>query len=261
MSRHKSLIAACQNGNRHACEYILKNYNVDPSANDNEALLKACQSGEYSLVKLLLQDKRVQSRSIGAALQWTSRHCHFLKSEQFSVNLFPDIFELLFQFLVIDDAFLRDEPLCWASVHGHAQLVKKLLDEDRVDPAQRDNYAIIHASYHGCAEIVRLLLLDNRVDPAARNNIALELAAGENHWSIVGMLISDIRVNSMSRHMPVLDNISLIKSRAGMICIALQELDLPALQTVEILDALFPTNRVSMYKKWQLVTLIKHFKD
>ncbi len=39
---------------------------------------------------------------------------------------------------------------------------------------------------------------------------------------------------------------------------AMQDLELPALITLELLDAAFP-NDIPMHKKWQLVTAIKHF--
>jgi hypothetical protein len=49
-----------------------------------------------------------------------------------------------------------------------------------------------------------------------------------------------------------------IRDRAATICIAMQDLELPALITLELLDAAFP-NDIPMHKKWQLVTAIKHF--
>ena len=49
-----------------------------------------------------------------------------------------------------------------------------------------------------------------------------------------------------------------IRDRAAKICIAMQDLELPALITLEVLDAAFP-NDIPMHKKWQLVTAAKHF--
>jgi importin subunit alpha-1 len=49
-----------------------------------------------------------------------------------------------------------------------------------------------------------------------------------------------------------------IRDRAATICIAMQDLELPALITLEVLDAAFP-NDIPMHKKWQLVTAAKHF--
>jgi hypothetical protein len=49
-----------------------------------------------------------------------------------------------------------------------------------------------------------------------------------------------------------------IRDRAATICIAMQDLELPALIALELLDAAFP-NDIPMHKKWQLVTAAKHF--
>jgi importin subunit alpha-6/7 len=57
----------------------------------------------------------------------------------------------------------------------------------------------------------------------------------------------------------IFSQLYVIRDRAATICIAMQELALPALLTLELLDAAFP-NDIPMHKKWQLVTAVKHFK-
>ncbi len=47
---------------------------------------------------------------------------------------------------------------------------------------------------------------------------------------------------------------------ATEICIALQELELPALVTLEIIDAALP-NAVTMFLKWQVITTVKHWRQ
>jgi hypothetical protein len=54
-------------------------------------------------------------------------------------------------------------------------------------------------------------------------------------------------------------HIGMIRERAATICFALQDLELPAPLTLEILDALFPPNSIRMWAKWELITTIKHF--
>ena len=51
----------------------------------------------------------------------------------------------------------------------------------------------------------------------------------------------------------------MIRERATDTLIGLADLDLPALLSVDILDALFP-NSIPMHKKWDLVVAIRHFK-
>jgi hypothetical protein len=54
-------------------------------------------------------------------------------------------------------------------------------------------------------------------------------------------------------------HIAMIRERATTVCIALQELNFPALVTLKILDALFPPNSIRMWAKWELITAVKHF--
>jgi len=54
--------------------------------------------------------------------------------------------------------------------------------------------------------------------------------------------------------------LGVIREAATIICVGLQDLELPALVTLEIIDAAFP-NSIPMHKKWDLVTAVKHFRD
>jgi ankyrin repeat protein len=52
-----------------------------------------------------------------------------------------------------------------------------------------------------------------------------------------------------------------IKQRIAQICVALQELHLPALVTLAIIDcACDLKQRVAMFRKWNLITAVKHFQ-
>jgi hypothetical protein len=53
-------------------------------------------------------------------------------------------------------------------------------------------------------------------------------------------------------------HIGMIRERAATICFAMQDLELPAPLTLEILDALCP-NSIRMWAKWELITAVKHF--
>jgi len=50
----------------------------------------------------------------------------------------------------------------------------------------------------------------------------------------------------------------MIRERATDALIGLADLDLPALLSVDILDALFP-NSIPMHRKWDLVVAVKHW--
>jgi hypothetical protein len=53
-------------------------------------------------------------------------------------------------------------------------------------------------------------------------------------------------------------HLGMVRRRATTICIAMQDLELPALVTLEIIDAVCP-NDIRMWAKWQLITTVKHF--
>ena len=59
---------------------------------------------------------------------------------------------------------------------------------------------------------------------------------------------------------PYLTHIGMIRGRATATLIALQDLELPALMTLGILDELIP-NSIRMAAKWDLIVAVKHFHD
>jgi hypothetical protein len=56
-------------------------------------------------------------------------------------------------------------------------------------------------------------------------------------------------------------HIGVIRERATEICIALQDLELPAFVTLQIIDEAVHENSIRMWAKWELITAVKHFRD
>ena len=54
-------------------------------------------------------------------------------------------------------------------------------------------------------------------------------------------------------------HIGFIRERATEICIGLQDLDLPAFVTLQIIDEAVHENSIRMWAKWELITAVKHF--
>jgi hypothetical protein len=54
-------------------------------------------------------------------------------------------------------------------------------------------------------------------------------------------------------------HIGMIRERATEICVALQELGLPAFVTLMIVDEAVHENSIRMWAKWELITAVKHF--
>ena len=69
------------------------------------------------------------------------------------------------------------------------------LNDDRVDPAARDNLAIISACENGHDLVVKMLLKTKLVNPSAQNNKCLQVACANNHEGVVRALLTDLTVN------------------------------------------------------------------
>ena len=57
----------------------------------------------------------------------------------------------------------RNFAIKWASRNGHAEIVKELMADRRVDPAADDNYAMNFAYKNGHRDVAMLLLCDTNV--------------------------------------------------------------------------------------------------
>jgi hypothetical protein len=56
-------------------------------------------------------------------------------------------------------------------------------------------------------------------------------------------------------------HVGMIRERATEICIGLQDLELPAFVTLQIIDEAVHENSIRMWAKWELITAVKHFRD
>jgi hypothetical protein len=92
----------------------------------------------------------------------------------------------------------RSEALRLAAYHNHVSTLRLLLDDGRGDPSAGRDEAIRCASSNGHVECVRLLMLDWRVDPSPQEDEALRLAAKNGYERVVALLLTDRRVNPQS---------------------------------------------------------------
>jgi len=71
--------------------------------------------------------------------------------------------------------------------------------------------------------------------------------------------------NQCARHIDEIvaatTHIGFIRERATEICIGLQDLELPAFVTLQIIDEAVHENSIRMWAKWELITAVKHFRD
>jgi surface antigen len=221
-NQNEALVRAAQYGHVDVVDYLLRHAMFDPSADDNHAIRKAAEYGHLAVVERLLQDKRVDPSA----------------DDNYAIQL--------------------------AAQCGHLGVVERLLQDPRVDPAANDNYAVRLAAARGHLAVVERLLQDKRVDPAADDNWAVRWAAKKGHLAVVERLLEDDRVDAAVaiRHSRPEDLKRFeCRERLTEICIALQDLALPAWVTVQILDAARPWSTLPLHSKWNLVCAVKHFHD
>lgn len=99
-----------------------------------------------------------------------------------------------------DDDYLRGEEIQRASMYGRPEVVKLLLANSTVDPADNNNKAIRDASTYGNTEVVKLLLANTRVDPSANRNEAIQQASRYGHTEVVKLLLVNSHVDSSANN-------------------------------------------------------------
>ena len=143
--------------------------------------------------------KNVQEAFPTDSEDWKGEYEHFLKMleknliEAVRVKDLDAVVHLLE--LGVDLSAKNNIAIRWASRSGYTEIVRILLEDEKVDPSAINNSAILSASRDGHIEIVRMLLEDERVDPSAHDNQALRLASMNGHAEVVKVLLADPRVD------------------------------------------------------------------
>lgn len=150
------------------------------------------------------------------------------------------------------------------------ELFSLLIQDDRfVKPRMFEGY-LKSALYH--SDILRLLVQHPNCTASQKTfNLIIERAIEETLiptrikrplfcYDIIDMVVNNTDFDMMQNDqlLVALDKIAMIRSRATNVCVGLQDLCLPALITLEILDALVPNN-IRMAAKWDLIVAVKHF--
>jgi ankyrin repeat protein len=221
------------------------------NVNLNDALMRAAENGHVDVVDYLL------------------RHAMFDPSDNRAIILAAynghlAVAERLLQDDRVDPSADNNSAVRLAVWNGHLAVVERLLQDGRVDPSANDSDAVGWAAEFGHLAVVERLLQDKRVDPSSDNNNAVRCAAFRGHLAVVDRLLEDDRVDfivaiqySLPEHRKRFE----CRERLTEICIALQDLALPAWVTVQILDAARPWSTLPLHSKWSLVCAVKHFHD
>jgi 2-C-methyl-D-erythritol 4-phosphate cytidylyltransferase len=89
-------------------------------------------------------------------------------------------------------------------------------------------------------------------------------AAENGHFAVVDRLLEDDRVDAdVALQYSRPEDLKRFECRERLteICNGLQDLELPAWVTVQILDAARPWSTLPLHSKWKLVCAVKHYRD
>ncbi|KAI9350723.1 ankyrin repeat-containing domain protein [Obelidium mucronatum] len=111
----RSIRQASEEGHHLVVKLLMQDPRVNPSSGNDFALVKACLFGHIQVVKLLLTDKRVDP-------------CSQLQAS-----------------------------LCYAARSGHSEIVQLLLSDERVDPSRYNQDALVVARESGQWDIASIL--------------------------------------------------------------------------------------------------------
>jgi len=164
-------------------------------------LIRAVENGNVSMVRLMLQDPRVNLPVVDTGLNPYGRfNAIYLALRSASTLGRLEIVKMLLRdprvgAAEVDGAFL---PAC---NNGHADVVELLLGDARVDPTLQMTMGPMYrnapfkaACRHGRTRVVKLLLQDGRVDPTIEDNVGLKEANERGHVGVVQLLLRDPRV-------------------------------------------------------------------
>lgn len=119
-----------------------------------------------------------------------------------------------------------------------ANVVKLLLQCNKINPSIPDNVAIRQMANKGYVELVDLLLKDTRVDPNARNVVnydALMNACDKGHVEVVKLLLQDPRVNANARKDRAIELAS-IRNHTEIVKLLIPKVNLSEIIDKKILD-------------------------
>jgi ankyrin repeat protein len=246
------LIVPCVNGHVAIVDRLLQDKRFDPRFNGHGAIQEGAAAGRLAVVKRLLEDERVDpSAEDNEAVRRAARSGHLA------------VVKRLLEDVRVDPSAGNNEAIKAAAAQGHLAVVELLARDVRVDLSVCGGRAIECAALGGHPDVVNYLLDNKDIDPSFRDNTVVLVAARRRYTEIVYRLLDDPRVDfdvafqgTLPEHRKQFER----RERFTEVCIALQNLHLPAWVTMKILKAVCPWSTLVIHKKWALVCAVKHFR-
>ncbi len=186
-----SVLLTCKTWNR------IGKYELDPSICNDSFFAWAIRRREWTVVKELLKDKRVDPGWFGASMGDRRRFGgHRIPEESpICIACRCDELDVVREFLKNSKVTtLHIQQAFWSAIrYDLRRIVTELLKDGRADPSRENGESIIEASCYGSTGAVEELAKDSRVDPSARNNWAVHLARIAGHSDVLSILFGVIR--------------------------------------------------------------------
>ncbi|KAJ3301548.1 hypothetical protein HDU76_005708 [Blyttiomyces sp. JEL0837] len=171
---------ASARGHLNVVTLLLEQHGVDPTCDDYEAFQTSADSGYFDVLKVLLESVKGDDKFRVA----TNESLYGA-----SLGGHFQIVKHLLELPGVDVGFDDNCVFIAACRRGHVELAKFLLGVDGVDPCDDDNVAFIAASECGRKEILELLLTVPGSNASAADNRALRLASSNGDLDIVTLLL------------------------------------------------------------------------
>jgi hypothetical protein len=179
------LCAAVENGHTSIADLLLRHTQIDPTAAQFAAPIRAATFGQVGALRLLLADPRVRMTGWqNTALKLASYNCH------------TAVLQFLLRCEGVDPTHDDSSAARWCR---SVSCLKVLLADGRVDTGARTSELIFSSARDGKEALVEALLKDPNSGPAAHNNRVLYAAVRKNRVRIVRMLLADPRVDPTDR--------------------------------------------------------------
>ena len=164
---------------------ILVNHSgtVNPSVQDNLALIKGLIGFDVELVRMLVRSPRVPLDKVNPLYETARYGC-------------VDVMRMLLKEPRIDPAHDGLTALREAIQNGNLRMVRLLLKDGRVDPADQNSVCLVDAVQADQPGILMHLLLDGRADPRALGSRAMGLAASLGRDRMVALFLADGRASA-----------------------------------------------------------------
>ena len=175
------LATSCTYGKLDFVEYFLSLEQIDPMANDNEALCLSCRKYSEDIFDTLLKCGVDPSFPNQRPLKTAVEHNYISYVER------------LLDFDHVDPSVQDNAIFIMACSKGFTEIVERLMQDPRVNPDARDGEALRGSCRNGNTDVVRILLEDGRCDPTHQDHKALKFA--KKNKIIVELFAKDGRAN------------------------------------------------------------------